>query len=227
MRHAVEACNRAGGIEAASGGTRYLDEIGDKPMDVQVRHLRTLQDRCVTRVGETRSRPVSFRLISATHSDLGAAVAEGSFRQDIYYRIREVEIELPPLAAREKDVVLLARYFLDRYSRQYDRHVLSFSPSAYEAIVRHGWPGNVRELEGRIKRAVVLAEGALIEPEHLELEPGEAGGMVPLEEAVRQFKDRYVAQVLAMCSGVQKKAAEVLGVDPRTIHRYLKQKGNA
>jgi transcriptional regulator with GAF, ATPase, and Fis domain len=214
--------DRKGRIESADGGTLFLDEIGEMPAAVQVRLLRVLQERVVVRVGESKARPVEFRLILATHRDLAKAVQEGGFRQDLYYRIREFEVRLPPLRERGDDLVMLARHFLTRFSRQYNRSDLTFSPAAMEALVAHDWPGNIRELEGRVKRAAVLAEGRSVEPSHLDL--GSEGAVPPartLDEAVREFRDRFIAGVLALHGGNRTRAAAALGIDPRTLYRHL------
>ncbi|NOK38077.1 sigma-54-dependent Fis family transcriptional regulator, partial [Corallococcus exercitus] len=161
----------AGLVEAAHGGTLFLDEIGELPAPAQARLLRMLQDGEVRRVGATRSRKVDVRILAATHRDLPRRVQEGLFRQDLYFRLRVVEIRLPPLRERGEDVPALAKHLLERASRRMGRPPASLSPDALAAIAQHSWPGNVRELENAIERAVILADGPLITADLLALEP--------------------------------------------------------
>jgi DNA-binding NtrC family response regulator len=165
----------AGLVESADGGTLFLDEIGELPAPAQARLLRMLQDGEVRRVGATRPRKVDTRIIAATHRDLPKRVQEGSFRQDLYFRLRVVEIKLPPLRERGEDVPALARHLLEKACQRLHRPPATFSPEALMAITTHPWPGNVRELENAIERAVILADGPLITPGLLSLEPGGNG----------------------------------------------------
>ncbi|RKH37132.1 sigma-54-dependent transcriptional regulator [Corallococcus sicarius] len=165
----------AGLVEAAHGGTLFLDEIGELPAPAQARLLRMLQDGEVRRVGATRSRKVDVRILAATHRDLPRRVQEGLFRQDLYFRLRVVEIRLPPLRERGEDLPALAKHLLEKASRRLGRPPASLSPEALAAIAAHPWPGNVRELENALERAVILADGPLLTPDLLALElPGSA-----------------------------------------------------
>ncbi|KFF46931.1 ATPase AAA [Pseudomonas sp. BRG-100] len=160
----------AGKFELADGGTIFLDEIGDMSFDAQVSLLRVLQEGEVTRVGAKNSRPVNVRIIAATHRNLSQAVAEGAFREDLYYRLNVLNLTVPPLRMRREDIPLLARHFLQRCARSLRKPVQGFSPEALALLSAHGWPGNVRELENAIERATNLAMGELIQPADLPLE---------------------------------------------------------
>lgn len=160
----------AGKFELADGGTIFLDEIGDMSFDAQVSLLRVLQEGEITRVGAKNSRPVDVRIITATHRNLSQAVAEGAFREDLYYRLNVLNLTVPPLRMRREDIPLLARHFLQRCARSLRKAVQGFSPDALALLSAHGWPGNVRELENAIERATNLAMGELIQPADLPLE---------------------------------------------------------
>jgi transcriptional regulator with GAF, ATPase, and Fis domain len=214
--------NKLGSFQAAHGGTLFLDEIGEMPPNLQVKLLRAIQERVVTAVGDTRPTPVDIRVVAATHVNLEQAIKDGRFREDLYYRLNVVSIELPPLRARDEDVVLIARFLLEKYTREYSRPIQGFTREAIIALRKHLWPGNIRELENRIKKAVVLADDVQISPDDLDL--GEeilAGRVLPLAEAKEAFQRRYIDQVLALNGGNRTKTARDLGVDPRTIFRHL------
>jgi DNA-binding NtrC family response regulator len=159
--------NRMGLIEAADGGTLFLDEIGELPMEAQARLLRFIQEGEIRRIGSVQSRKVDVRLICATHRDLQTLAAEGAFRQDLYYRINVLRLELPPLRERGKDILFLAERLLDEQTKRWAARKMSLSPRAIQAITTYQWPGNVRELEHAIERAVILTEGAEIDNEAL------------------------------------------------------------
>ena len=220
--------DRPGLFEAASGGTLFLDEIGDVPPSMQVKLLRALQEREVRRVGENKSRAVDVRVIAATNRDLAADVAAGRFRQDLYYRLRVIEIKVPPLRERREDVLPLARTFLGEVARRLGRRVTGFSPRAANQLARYDWPGNVRELENAVERAVVLATGPRVEVADLPEEvvsalPGAVvvGRIRPLEDIERE----YILAVVAASGGNKAKAAERLGIGTATLFRKLKQYG--
>jgi transcriptional regulator with PAS, ATPase and Fis domain len=160
----------AGKFELADGGTIFLDEIGDMAFDAQVSLLRVLQEGEVTRVGAKNSRRVDVRIIAATHRNLSQAVAEGAFREDLYYRLNVLNLTVPPLRMRREDIPLLARHFLARYARSLRKSVEGFAPEALALLCAYPWPGNVRELENSIERATNLAMGALIQPLDLPLD---------------------------------------------------------
>jgi transcriptional regulator with GAF, ATPase, and Fis domain len=226
---------RAGRIEAADGSTLFLDEIGDMPLAMQAALLRVLQERELTRVGESRPRPVDFRLIAASHKDLDAEVAAGRFREDLLYRIREVEVVLPPLRARGDDVVLLARLFLHQAERELSLPVHRLAASAEAALRGHAWPGNVRELRAVLRRAAVLCDGAELTAADVAIDRGRSAppaaapppiddlGDVsrPLAEARDAYVARYVAAVLDRYGGDRDAAAAALGISVRSLYRYL------
>jgi DNA-binding NtrC family response regulator len=193
-----------------------------------VKILRALQDRVVMKVGETNPENVDIRVVAATNRDLETEIRNGRFREDLYYRLNVVLLHLPPLRDRGDDIVVLARYMLSRYAPEYGNKVRGFTPSAIAAVKRHRWPGNIRELENRIKKAVVLADKALLGPEDLGLNPDELPPILPLAEAREKWQREYLNEVLALNGGNRTKTARDLGVDPRTIFRHLeKEEGGA
>ncbi len=217
--------NKIGSFQAADGGTLFLDELGEMPPHLQVKLLRALQERVIVRVGDTKPVPVDIRVIAATSVDLEAAMKEGRFREDLYYRLNVVSLTLPPLRVREDDVVLLAIHLLEKYAAEFDRPVKGFTRDALIALRKHAWPGNIRELENRLKKAVVLAEGTSLSPDDLDLHDRMLEGRVlPLADAKEAFQERYIDQVLALNGGNRTKTARDLGVDPRTIFRHLEKK---
>jgi transcriptional regulator with GAF, ATPase, and Fis domain len=214
---------RLGKFQAAHGGTLFLDEIGEMPAALQVKLLRALQERAVTKVGDTRAEPVDLRLVAATNKVLEDEIRKGTFREDLYYRLNVVTIQLPPLRDRGEDVVVLARFFLQRFAKEYGSRVRGFTPSALVAMRKYGWPGNVRELENRLKKAVVLADKALVSAEDLDLRPELLEPIVPLAQAKEDFQKRYINEVLERNGGNRTKTAKDLGVDPRTVFRHLEK----
>jgi len=215
--------SRLGKFQAAQGGTLFLDEIGDMPAALQVKLLRALQDRAVTRVGDTRPEPVDIRVVAATNRVLEEEIKKGAFREDLYYRLNVVSIGLPPLRERGDDLLVIARYFLQKYGKEFGVRVRGFTPSALVAMRKYGWPGNIRELENRVKKAVVLADRALVSAEDLDLRPEILEPILPLAQAKEEFQKRYINQVLERNGGNRTKTAKDLGVDPRTIFRHLEK----
>ncbi len=214
---------RPGKFQAASAGTLFLDEVGDMPPQLQVKLLRALQDRAVTKVGDTRPEPVDIRIIAATNKVLEEEIGAGRFREDLYYRLHVVSVALPPLRERGEDVVVLARWFLQRYAREFGSRARGFSPPALAALRKYGWPGNIRELENRVKKAALLADRQLVGPEDLDLGPESFAPVLPLSQAAEEFRKRYINEVLDRNGGNRTKTAKDLGVDPRTIFRHLER----
>lgn len=214
---------RDGKFQAANKGTLFLDEIGELALPLQVKLLRVLQDKVVYKVGSTKPEPVDIRIIAASNKDLKEEVKSGRFREDLYYRLNVINIYLPPLRERGDDIVLIAKYILDKYTKEFNSPVKGFSPSAVSAMKRYSWPGNVRELENKIKKAIVLCEKTVIGPEDLELTPDKLTPILPLEKAKEEFQRKYILEVLALNNGNKTKTAKELGVDPRTIFRYLEK----
>ncbi|MFZ5796541.1 MAG: PEP-CTERM-box response regulator transcription factor [Sphingomonas sp.] len=211
-----------GKIEQAQGGTLFLDEIGDVPLPLQVKLLRFLQERTIERIGGRKAIAVDTRIVCATHQDVDAMVASGSFREDLYYRLAEIVVRIPSLAERSGDAVLLAQHFLKSYAKSMHAAVTGLSPDARAAIAAWGWPGNVRELENRMKRAVIMAEGKLVTAADLDLAEGTAE--LPLNlRAARESADRSaIAQALARAEGNISNTAKLLGVSRPTLYDLLK-----
>ena len=219
--------NKPGRLQAAQGGTIFLDEIGEMPMPLQVKLLRVLQERVILRVGDNKPEPVDVRVLSATHRDLSTEIRSGRFREDLYYRLNVVQVQLPPLRDRGDDVLLLARSFLRRFADELKLPQRTLSPMAELAIRRFGWPGNVRQLENHIKKALVMADREVLEPEDLGLLTQQATEIVPLADAKERYARQYVLDTLALCGGNRTKAAQALGVDPRTVFRFLEREDSS
>ncbi len=220
--------DRPGLFEAASGGTLFLDEIGEITPALQVKLLRALQEQEVRRIGENTSRSVDVRIVAATNRDLAEEVTAGRFRQDLYYRLRVIELTVPPLRERKEDILPLARLMLAKAAQRAKSKVTSFTPAAVEQLQRYTWPGNVRELENALERAVVLASGPRIDVEDL---PSEISGAVASNWApgdTRTLADverDYILAVLAANGGNRTKAAQQLAIAPATLYRKLARYG--
>ncbi len=215
---------RIGKFQAAHGGTLFLDEIGEMPLHLQVKILRALQERMVTKVGDTRSDNVDIRVVTATHRNLDQMVKEGTFREDLYYRLNVVQVHLPPLRDRGEDVVVIANFLLQKYATEHGvKKLKGFTPKALTAIRRYPWPGNVRQLENRLKRAVVLAEGTQVAPTDLDIQSDDLEDILPLQDALERYRRRYIDEALERNANNRTKTARELGVDPRTIFRHLEQ----
>lgn len=216
-----------GKIELAQGGTLFLDEVGDIPLPLQVKLLRFLQERVIERIGGRKSIPVDTRIVCATHRNLEEMIAEGSFREDLYYRLAEIVVRIPMLAERPGDAVLLAKHFLKSFAATMNPAVKGLSPDALSAIDRWTWPGNVRELENRMKRAVIMADGKLVTASDLDLEGGDAedGDQINLK-AVRDGADRKaIRRAIARTEGNISNAAKLLGISRPTLYDLIKQHG--
>jgi two-component system NtrC family response regulator len=217
-----------GKIEHANGGTLFLDEIGDLPLELQAKLLRFLQERVVERIGGRKEIPVDVRIFCATHRDLPTLQAEGKFREDLYYRVSEMTVEIPPLAEREGDAVVLAKAFLDRYSRDKGTGRLGFDDSALQAIGSYHWPGNVRELESKMKRAVIMADNSTITAEDLQLplaDISEAGEPLPLNlrRAREDAEAATIKRALCLAGDNISEASELLGVTRPTLYSLLEK----
>ena len=218
---------RQGSFQAANGGTLFLDEIGEMPVALQVKILRALQERVVIKVGDTKPEPVDIRVLAATNKDLEASIKEGTFREDLYYRLNVVNLHLPPLRERGDDIAILAKFLLNKYAAEFGASVNGFTPKALEAMRNYDWPGNVRQLENRIKKAIVLADKILIGPDDLDLGADQQRAVVPLTQAREDFTRSYILQVLERNGGNRTRTARDLGVDPRTVFRYLEREPDA
>lgn len=214
-----------GKIELAHGGTLFLDEVGDIPLPLQVKLLRFLQERTIERIGGRKSIPIDTRIVCATHQNLEAMVADGTFREDLYYRLAEIVVKIPSLAERPGDATLLAKHFLNRFATEMNPQVKGFAVDALAAIDAHAWPGNVRELENRVKRAVIMAETRLVGADELDLEDGAQEGELPLNlKSAREQSDRKVIRhALARSDGNISNTAKILGISRPTLYDLLKQ----
>jgi transcriptional regulator with PAS, ATPase and Fis domain len=216
--------DKQGKFEAANKGTLFLDEIGEMNPLLQVKLLRALQERTIERVGENRPRAIDIRVVCATNRILQDEVASGKFREDLFYRLNEVMIQVPPLRDRGDDVVLLANYFLKKYLKEFKSESKGFTPDAVLAIRKSAWPGNIRQLENKIKKAVVMSEKPRLSVEDLELARGYQKKVLPLNAAIEEFRVRYVDEILELNGGNRTKTARDLDVDPRTVFRHLEKK---
>ncbi|MBY0304795.1 MAG: PEP-CTERM-box response regulator transcription factor [Sphingomonas sp.] len=211
-----------GKIEQAQGGTLFLDEVGDIPLALQVKLLRFLQERVIERIGGRKPIAVDTRIVCATHQDVDAMIADGRFRDDLYYRLAEIVVRIPSLAERTGDAGLLARHFLKKYAKAMHSSVTSLAPDARAAIDAWGWPGNVRELENRMKRAVIMAEGKAITAADLDLETGALPEPLNLK-AVRETADRTaIRHALSRAEGNISNTAKLLGISRPTLYDLLK-----
>ena len=213
-----------GKIEMAQGGTLFLDEVGDIPLPLQVKLLRFLQERVVERIGGRKPIDVDTRIVCATHRDIDAMVAEGSFREDLYYRLAEIVVRIPSLAERPGDANLLARHFLRRFARQMNVDVRTLTADADAAIAAWHWPGNVRELENRMKRAVIMADGKHLTAADLDLEGKAEATPLPINlKSVREAADRgAIRQALARSEGNISGTARLLGISRPTLYDLMK-----
>ena len=218
---------RAGRIEMAAGGTLFLDEIGEIPLPLQVKLLRFLQERLIQRVGGRQDIQIETRVIAATNADLKKAMTAGTFREDLFYRVAVVQIVMPPLREREKDIHMLAQAFLQRFATQNKKAGLAFDRTAVRALNEHSWPGNVRELENCVRRAVIMAEGKRVTVQDLELEfaSGEKAGT--LKEAREALEREMVERALRKHSGKIALAAVDLGISRPTLYELMEKLGIA
>jgi two-component system NtrC family response regulator len=214
-----------GKIEQAAGGTLFLDEVGDIPLQLQVKLLRFLQERVIERIGSRRSIAVDTRIVCATHQDLEAMIAAGTFREDLFYRLAEIVVKIPSLAERPGDATLLAKVFMARFAKEMNPSIKGFAADALAAIDGWQWPGNVRELENRVKRAVIMADGKLISAGDLDLsEPGSEQAYVLNLKSAREQSDRQVIRhALARSEGNISSTAKLLGISRPTLYDLLKQ----
>lgn len=223
------ANDRIGLFEEAAGGSVFLDEIGDITPLMQVKLLRVLQEREIMRVGESKPRKIDIRIISATNRNLEEAIESGDFRDDLFYRLRVVEIDVPPLRERKEDILPLARYFVEKFAETLGLEDLKMDSTCVDYLQDYSWPGNVRELENAIERAAVLSKDSIIRPENLP--PGvirEHRGGFPLgpdaqDLTLEKLEQQYIAKVLKQTNGNKTEAAKILGISPTTLWRKLKQ----
>ncbi len=213
-----------GKIEQAGGGTLFLDEVGDIPLHLQVKLLRFLQERVIERIGSRVATPVDTRIVCATHQDLEAMIADGRFREDLYYRLAEIVVKIPSLAERPGDATLLAKAFLTRFAREMNPAVKGFAADALAVIDAWRWPGNVRELENRVKRAVIMADGKLVSAADLDLlDPdADSANVLNIKTAREEADRRVIRHALARSDGNISSTAKLLGISRPTLYDLLK-----
>jgi len=213
---------KKGKFEAADGGTLFLDEIGEMSANIQVHLLRVLEEKEFNRVGGNEPIKVDVRVISATNRDMKEAIARGKFREDLYYRLNVVNIELPPLRERTEDIPLLAEHFLKGFALENQKEIAGFSPEATDFLLKHDWPGNVRELENAIERAVILAHNPVIEAADLSQQELVPAGSTSPAKNLKQVEKKHIQNVLAETGGNYTEAAKILGVSRMTLYNKTK-----
>jgi DNA-binding NtrC family response regulator len=226
--------SKPGKFEQADGGTAFLDEIGDVPGNIQVKLLRILQERQFERLGSNFTRSVDVRVIAATNVDLRAALEEGRFREDLYYRLNVVPINIPPLRERKEDLPFLALHFVQKLSRELGTSAKEISPAALDRLVDHPWPGNVRELENTIERSLVLASGDILQPSDIRLEAprgqhaaasGQPVPLLPEGETLEHWEQMMIREALRRANGNKSQAARMLGLTRNALRYRLSQMG--
>jgi len=218
--------DKPGLVDAAEGGTLFLDEVGEVPLEFQAKLLRLLQNRETRRVGDSQARQVDVRVVAATNRHLRRMVSEGTFREDLFYRLSMVQLQVPSLRARLGDLPMLIRHFLEDFSQRYKRGKLQITKRAEAALCRHSWPGNIRELENALSYACMLTQSGMVDladlPDYLlENRPAESSELQTLAEVENQ----HVRKVLKACEGNRARAAEVLGISRATLYRFLAREG--
>jgi two-component system response regulator PilR (NtrC family) len=229
--------SKKGLFEVADGGTIFFDEIGNIPLETQAKLLRVIQEKEFMRLGSVEVMKSDVRIVAATNADLAELVRKGLFREDLYYRLNVITIQLPPLRERTEDIPLLVRHFLDKFAKENEKSIYSVDPAAMSLLMDYRWPGNVRELENAIERAVVLSSGPVLTAELLPPQL-RTQGLPTLEaatdwiapatsfwEAVEAFEKSLIERALKSAGGVQKKAAELLQIKPTTLHEMMKRLG--
>jgi two-component system, NtrC family, response regulator len=212
-----------GKIEIANGGTLFLDEVGDIPLPLQVKLLRFLQERVIERIGGRRGIPVDVRVVCATHRNLNTMISDQTFRDDLYYRLAEITVNIPDLKDRTGDALLLSKFFLSRFAKEMNPTVKGLSSAALTAIDQWPWPGNVRELENRIKRAVIMTEGKFISAEDLEFNDDDDDLLLNLKAAREQADRKAIKRAISRTEGNISSAAKLLGISRPTLYDLLKQ----
>ena len=215
-----------GKIEAANGGTLLLDEIGDMPAALQSKLLRFLQERVIERIGGRESIAVDVRVVCATNQDVKALIAGGRFREDLYYRISEVVVQIPALRERDGDAVVIAQHLLEDRAKRHGKKIRAFAPDAIQAIRAYSWPGNIRELENKVNAAVIMADGPMITDADLGLPAAQQGmEFLNLRSARQEAEQRCLKQALALSGGNLSRAAELLGVTRPTLYDLMERCG--
>lgn len=211
-----------GKVETANGGTLFLDEIGDMPLALQAKLLRFLQERVIERVGGRQEIPVDVRVVCATNKNLDEMVAEGTFREDLYYRICEMVINIPPLRERSGDKILLARYILEKHSKELNSPISGFTAEATQAIESYHWPGNIREMENKIKRAVIMCDEKFITAQDLQIDDSDSFS-INLRHVRQEAEKSAIKQAISITDGNYSAAAKLLGVTRPTLYDLIKK----
>ena len=218
--------DHTGKFELANGTTLFLDEIGNIPLNLQAKLLRVLQNRCVTKVGDTKSVPIDIRLICATNRDLPAMVREGRFREDLYYRINTVTLQLPPLRERTDEIAALANSFTIRYTKKYRRNVTGISDEAIALLSHCRWPGNVRELQNCIEKAVILADNTILQPEDLQIDKSALNTSTSsVAETLEDAEEQVIRNAVKKYNGNLSLVAKALNISRPTLYNRLKKYG--
>jgi len=213
---------RRGKFEAADRGTLFLDEIGEMSANIQVHLLRVLEEKELTRVGGNELIKVDVRVISATNKDIKKAVADGQFREDLYYRLNVVTVELPPLRERKEDIPLLAQHFLKKFAVENKKEVVAFSPEAVDLLMKYEWPGNVRELENAIERAVILSKDSYIKAVDLPQQEGLVARSTQLGKSITEVEKNHILNILNETNGNYSQAARILGISRVSLYNKIK-----
>jgi transcriptional regulator with PAS, ATPase and Fis domain len=216
---------RKGKFETANNGTLFMDEVGDLDHNIQVHLLRVLEEKAFSRIGGTEFIPTQFRLISASTQDLKKAIENGKFREDLYYRLSVVNIEIPALRDRKEDIPVLADYFLHKFNEENQKKIGGFSPESNDYLMHYEWPGNIRELENAIERAVILARGALIDVNDLAQQSLYVPHKTPVGKAMRDIEKNHILNVLIEAGGNCSEAARLLGISRMTLYNKIKAFG--
>ena len=218
--------SKAGRMEVASGGTLFLDEIGNLSLSMQSKLLTAIEKRQISRLGSTKALPINVRLICATNANIHQMVEEGTFRQDLLYRINTIEIHIPPLRERGEDIILLAEHFLQKYAHKYKKEIQGLTREAKQKLLNYGWPGNVRELQHAIERAVILTQNLWLRPDDFMLTPQkEKKNLLDETLNLNELEDMAIKRALKRCSGNVSNAAELLGITRYALYRKLEKKG--
>ena len=221
---------KAGYFDMAKGGTLFLDEIGTMSYEIQSMLLRVLQENTYTPIGSSKERIADVRIVSATNEDLQQAIKNGRFREDLYHRLNEFEIRQPSLAECAEDIIPLAEFFRERYSKELKRETSGFSDDARRRMLAYPWPGNVRELQNRVKRSVLVSESPVLEMEGLDTEIHQHDNESTVKPAIRPLKDESqekmnIINALKACNGHREQAAAMLKINPATLYRKMKKYG--
>lgn len=217
--------DRAGKFEAANGGTLFLDEIGNLSLQTQAKLLSAIQNKTVVRVGSNKLIPVDIRLICATNENLDKMVADGLFREDLLYRINTISIEVPPLREREEDIIILANFYLNKFTAKYSKQGLKINQDAQEKLMEYSWPGNVRELLHTIERAVILSEGSVLKPTDFLLNEKSTRSVETDKITLEEMEAQMISNALDQNDGNYSATAEQLGISRQTLYNKMKKRG--